>query len=79
MTSKTILFQGTQGSEVYNTLEKKAEAPTVINNDLNNSSAHFTVSNFDCQIFLFFWDKYLAIAPKKFHHFISKNETIRTV
>ena len=34
---------------------------------------------FDCQIFLFFWDKYLAIAPKKFHHFISKNETIRTV
>ena len=47
MTSKTILFQGTQGSEVYNTLEKKVEAPTVINNDLNNSSAHFTVSNFE--------------------------------
>ena len=47
MTSKTILFQGAQGSEVYNTLEKKAEAPTVINNDLNNSSAHFTVSNFE--------------------------------
>ena len=29
--------------------------------------------------FCFFWDKYLGIAPKKFHHFISKNETIRTV
>ena len=27
----------------------------------------------------FFWDKYLAIAPKKFHHFISKNEAIGTV
>ena len=29
---------------------------------------------FDCQI-----DKYLALAPKKFHHFISKNETIRAI
>ena len=26
-----------------------------------------------------FLDKNLAIAPKKFRHFISKNETIRTV
>ena len=36
MTSKTILFQGPQESEVYNTLKKKAEAPVMINNDLNN-------------------------------------------
>ena len=27
------------------------------------------------QIFLLFWDKWLAIAPKKFHHFNSKNKT----
>ena len=39
ITSKTILFQGPHGSEVYSTLKKKAEAPAVINNDLNNSSA----------------------------------------
>ena len=26
-----------------------------------------------------FLDKDLAIAPKKFHHFISKNKTIRAV
>ena len=47
MTSKTILFQGPHGSEVYNTLKKKAEAPAVINNDLNNSSAHLIVGDFE--------------------------------
>ena len=47
MTSKTILFQGSHGSEVYNTLKKKAEASAVINKDLNNSSAHFTVNDFE--------------------------------
>ena len=45
MTSKSILLQGPHGSEVYSTLKKKAEAPTVINNDLNNSSAHFIVND----------------------------------
>ena len=34
---------------------------------------------FDCQIFLLFSDKCLAIAPKNFHHFKSKIETSRTV
>ena len=45
MTSKPILLkgQGPHGSKIYNTLKKKAEAPTLINNDLNNSSTHFTV------------------------------------
>ena len=34
---------------------------------------------FDCQIFLLFSDKCLAIAPKKFHHFKSIIQPSRTM
>ena len=47
MTSKTILFQRPCGSEVYNTLDKKAEAPAMINNDLNNSNCHLIANDFE--------------------------------
>ena len=45
--SKTILFQGPRGSEIYNTLKKKADAPVTKNDERNNSNIHLIVSDSD--------------------------------